>query len=39
MKSSGKFKRGKEGECICIVHRNHQRSVIVEDHSRNIESI
>ena len=36
MKSSGKYtKEGKKINVLCIVARNHERSVVVLDHFRN----
>ena len=41
MKSSGKYntKRWKEGECNLNCWPNHQKSVIIVDHSRNVKGI
>ena len=41
MKSSGKNigKDGKKVNLLYIVDQNHQRSVIVKDHSRNFKGI
>ena len=41
MKSSGKYiqKYGKKVNVIYTVDQNHQRSVIVADHSRNFKGI
>ena len=34
--SSGKYKEGKKVNVLCIVARNHERSVVVLDHFRNL---
>ena len=36
MKSSGKYtKDGRKVNVLCIIDQNHQRSMVVVDHSRN----
>ena len=39
MKGQGKDKRWEEGECTCIVDRNHDRSLVVLNHFRNFKGI
>ena len=39
MKSSGKYERWKKVNVLCIVDRNHERSVVVLDHFRNFKGI
>ena len=39
VKTSGKYKGWEEGNVLCIVDRNHERSVVVLDHFRNFKGI
>ena len=39
VKTSGKYKGWEEGNVLCIVDRNHERSVAVLDHFRNFKGI
>ena len=39
MKSSGKYKRMEEGECLCTVAQNHERSVVELDHFRDFKGV
>ena len=40
MKSSGKYtKDGKKVNVLCLVDRNHQRSMVAVHHSRNFKGI
>ena len=40
MKNSGKnTKDGRKVNVLCIVDRNHQRSMVVVDHSRNFKGV